>query len=42
MYLYYDNINKRWIAIRKGIVIAIGTLDECIFTAILYINEVIK
>jgi hypothetical protein len=37
MYLHYDNINKRWLAIRGGFIIATGELDECIALAIEFI-----
>jgi|WetSurSiteA1Bulk_404760.scaffolds.fasta_scaffold47487_1 hypothetical protein len=39
MYLHYDKINKRWIAVKGGFIIAVGTLDEVLMKAILYIKD---
>jgi hypothetical protein len=39
MYLHYDEINKRWIAIKGGFIISTGGLDECLSKAIEYIQD---
>jgi hypothetical protein len=39
MYLHYDEINKRWIAVKGGFIIAVGSLDECLDKAIEYIED---
>jgi hypothetical protein len=39
MYLHYDEINKRWIAVKGGFIIAVGSLDECLAKAIQYAEE---
>jgi hypothetical protein len=39
MYLHYDKTNKRWIAIKEGFIIAVGTLDEVLIKAISLIKD---
>ena len=39
MYLHYDKINGRWIAVKGGFIIAVGTLDEVLMKAILLVKD---
>jgi hypothetical protein len=39
MYLHYDKTNKRWIAIKGGFIMSVGTLDEVLIKSILYIKD---
>ena len=40
MYLHYDKTNKRWLSVKGGFIIAVGTLDEVLMRSILYMKDI--